>query len=289
MQEHDEDNKAIEKPKEEAVIEGKVQADDDPELAKALADGYNPKDPKGLTPREYNVRGPLFDVIDKKNKQLTSVLNEKKRQDREITELKQMIADIGAKMSKSEARTYEREAHELQRQRLEAVQYGDLEKFNQLDQQYRALQASLPEPTKPPPVPALSDDAKQFLERNQDWFNSDTVENHIMKKAAIEFENDYLQARELEGKPPLTPAVLSRRIEEFVKAKFPHRFENPESTKPPAVAGGGGSTVGKETSANMDELSPFQQDVFLRMKKADPSFTVDKYLKTFGKRSLVIE
>ncbi len=280
MQEHDEDSKEeLSKIEAAAEIKDEVKKED-PELTKALADGYNPNHPDGLSPREFNLRGPLFEKIADINK-------EKKRQAKEISELKNMIAEMSAKMTKAEARVFEREAHEIQRQRMEAVEYGDRAKFEALDKQYQELQATIV-PT-PAPVNKMSSEAQSFVERNSEWFNYDTAENQVMYDEAVAFEARYLARRELEGKPPLTHAVLGKRIEEYIKTKYPHRFENPEKEKPAAVAAGTSISIDKQETASLDDLTPHQQEVYKRMKAADPSMTVDKYQKSLSFRGLAIE
>lgn len=285
MQEHDKAIEAFEKQEEaeQKLSQAPIQEEkkEDPELKKALADGYNPNHPDGLSPREFNLRGPLFEKIADLNK-------EKKRQAKEIAELKQMIAELGTQMSKSEARVVQREAHELQKQRMEAVELGDTNRFAELDRQYQELQESI-RPNTNVPATKLSQDAQNFIERNSDWFNYDTSENAVMYDEAVAFEQRYIARREMEGKPPLSHAVLGKRIEEYIKTKFPHRFENVEASKPPAVEAGGSPVLSKEETSSMDDLSPYQQEVFKRMKSADPSMTPDKYLKILGQRTLIIE
>lgn len=248
----------------------------DEELKLAMENGYNPDDPKGYTPREYNLRGPLLNEISERGKEL-------KRQAKQISHLEDMIKKLGDQMSKSEARSIEKEAKEIHSKRLEAIQYGDVAKFEALDREYQALQASIPpshNDIAPAPQDRLSPDAQAFIERNSEWFNTETTENFQMKKDAIEFENEYLNARALEGKPPLTHAVLGRRIEEYIRSKYPHRFENPEKSKPAAVVASKSSSIDKETHASMEDLTPHQQQVFHRMKRADPKLTPEKYLES---------
>ena len=50
-----------------------------------------------------------------------------------------------------------------------------------------------------------------------------------------------------------------------------------------------GSVVDKEPSASIDDLSPFQKEVFQRMRNNDPSLTPEKYLEIMGKRTVRIE
>jgi len=255
----------IKEPKEKPI---------DEDLKAAMENGYNPDDPKGYTPREYNLRGPLLNEISERGKEL-------KRQAKQISNLEDMIKRLGDQMSKSEARSIEKEAKEIHLKRLEAIQYGDTAKFEALDKEYQELRASVPPAhNEVAPVEKFSPDAQAFVERNAEWFNTDTTENFEMKKAAIEFEQEYCQARAMEGKPQLTHAVLGRRIEDYIKSKFPHRFENPEKDKPSAVAGSKNSSIDKEVSASMDDLTPHQQQVYQRMKRADPKLTPDKYLES---------
>ena len=277
MQEHEREDGIIDPLAQvvEKVEDKKESAPVDEELKIAMENGYNPDDPKGYTPREYNLRGPLLNEISERGKEL-------KRQAKQISQLEDMIKKLGDQMTKAEARSIEKEAKEIHARRLEAIQYGDVAKFEALDKEYKELQASVPPAHNDiaEPRQQLSPDAQAFIERNSDWFNTDTTENFQMKKDAIEFEADYLNARAMEGKPPLTHAVLGRRIEEYIKSKYPHRFENPEKSKPAAVVASKNSSIDKEPQANLEDLTPHQQQVFHRMKRADPSLTPDKYLKS---------
>lgn len=271
----------IEEGKQEEV--SKELSPEEKELQKALADGYDPNRKDGYTPREFNLRGELITKLDKLGK-----VHQKDKA--EIKELRSMIAAMQSSMSRQESRSLEREAAELQARRMEAVESGDLNRFELLDQEYRKLQESIHRVQQPVPQPHYSNAADTFKERNSAWFNYDTAENQVMHDEALAFGQRYVAYRQQEGLPPLTDQNLGKKIEEYIKTKFSHRFNNPEASKPQAVMSSNSPVAGRiRPSADLGDLSERQQQSYLRMKATDPDMTPDKYLKLVQTQVAIIE
>ena len=275
MQEHDD---AIEAKVEAPVVAAveAVQYDGDPdhspaELEKALSDPNAKFDPNGkLSPGEFNRRGELFNKIKSMKSEHTKELNA----------LKKHMADLDSKLSKAAEEGYKKALADLQARRMDAVETGDKETFQALDQEYLQLQQALNKGAPAPVAHDLSEDARAFLERNKHWNNDDTPENSLIREEATSFEQRLLQRRAAEGKPNLSEKELAKHIETFVRSKFPHRFDNPEQSKPAAVEGASTPQVKATTSKiTLDQLNPIQKAACERFMKRNEGTTVADYVQ----------
>lgn len=204
-----------------------------PEEEYARSKGWRPKDEwdsdKGewIDAAEFNRRGPLFDTIGK----LKDEIREYKKSSDALVEHNKRLQEHA---QKSEERARQKVLEELEERRKEAVQDGDLDLFNEIDQE---IKEKTREP-EPEPDNAIPESILKWKESN-DWFDKDEAMTSYM----IHEQNKYL------GQGLSVPDALERATER-VKTEFSHKFDNPNKTKPSMVMGQQDSGGKKTYSVN---------------------------------------
>jgi len=112
---------------------------------------------------------------------------------------------------------------ELKRQ---AIKRGNVEEAEKLEEVYHSYKKNI-ETDKVNSQNNLSEEIQSFKDRNQEWFNTDNVENKTMTVFAVEKD------KELRGRHPDWDenSILSE-VETSVKNFFPHRFKQPAPRAP---------------------------------------------------------
>ena len=187
----------------------------------AMAQGWRPKeefegDPdRFIDAGEFIRRGELFSKIDHQNK--------------ELKQLKSAMDQFRQHHAAVEQKAYERAVADLKRQRKEALAEGDVEQYDQLDtaidnlkeqreeQIARQAAAERQQATQPHP------DFQAWQNKNT-WYSTDPV----MTGAADVY------GREL-AKQGLGPMEVLKKVEAKIREEFPHKFTNPNRSKPSAV------------------------------------------------------
>jgi len=238
------------------------------ELEKAKNDPHATFDPNGKkSPGEFNRSSPLFTKI--------------KETTKELARLKKQMDDMNAKLSESEKRGYQRALAELEVKRREAVKFGDEESFEAYDKQYRELQqVATAAPAQVASVRTIPEGAEEFFERNNHWLTGETPEDERIRDKVTAYEQRLLERRFNEGKPTLSPKALGIYLEDYAKAEFPHRFQNPAQAKPVAVEAADSPRVKpSEPKVTYDDLNAFQQAACDRFVKQNPGATKAEYIK----------
>src|ERR1017187_10441577 len=112
---------------------------------------------------------------------------------------------------------------------MAAVDVGDRGEFEKYDKEFQELQKQA---TQVPPPANKDGELNAFESRNSSWFNYDTAENSVMRDEAFAFQQRFLSDRADKGLPSLSRSAVGNKIEEYIKLKFAHRFENPAKDKP---------------------------------------------------------
>lgn len=199
---------------------------------------------------------------------------------KEVQELTKTVKQLVEHNKQLEKASYEKALKELQAQKRTAIENGDVQTFDNLEQQEKLVQQQVSEAVKSEvsesnsnTPPELKPEAKEFIERNKDWFNNSNEENQKMAFAASQYEQFKLQTS-----PNKSYAEILKETEEFVKREFPHRFENQNKSKPAVVLKSTAPSTAVKT-AHDSLLSREQRDIFYSIKKADPSYSMDDYIK----------
>lgn len=296
MQERDEEDKTSLTSEIDKQIQEHIKAletspiaevevkDEDPdwsesELAEARENGYNPDDPKKLSPGEFNRRGPLFQHM-KEIKQQAA---------KEMSELKKQLQEIKGQFTAQEQRGYERALKEIEHKRMQAVEIGDTQTFLELDKEREELQAAASQGNKTPPAQALSAEALEFQARNASWLNDTSAEAFAMQMDASQACAQANGLRSLQGQDRMTERQEARFIEDFVKLRYPHRFQNPAKDKPAAVERSSSTKIGSSSKGKLsatDLPAGGIRDGYHEIVKDSPEFTVEDYVNVLRKSGI---
>lgn len=208
-----------------------IQANPVEDQARAL--GWVPKDEyegdevKWLDAGEFVRRQPLFEKIERQNKEL-----------KEIKRTMQQFAQHHAKVREAE---YQRALKDLQDQKVAAFEEGDARAIVELDEKIRVTEKAQ-ERFVAEQAQQVQEEARQihpefeaWTNRNS-WYTTDTAMRAYADAVGA-------QVAAAGGK---TPAEVLKEVEKRVRAEFPNRFKNPARERPGAVEGAsprGGKTT----------------------------------------------
>lgn len=240
----------------EQVVE---QAPVDPVVEKASKSGWTDKDAwvaagkdpdEWIDAKEFVSRKPLYDKLHAQAK----ALKDKEEKLEAVSKYAAKAAEVG----------YKKAIKELQDQRREQIQAGDVEAVEALDKQIEEVKQELQPPVEEkqsaPPVPA---EVTDFAERNEKWFEKDKPMTVFMVAATQEYT--------AAGKPLAEALKLA---EADVKREFAHKFVNPNKEKPSAVASG--SREARAKSYGYNDLTQDQRQVYAAMKS---HMSLDDFIK----------
>ena len=180
------------------------------------AKGWNPDGPKSA--EEWARAKPLYDEL--------------KTRGKELKQLRRTVDELKEHMQKQEKVAYEKALKDLQAQRVEAIQSGDVERVQEIDK----AQADLPQVNDTPP--AVID----FQERHNEWLTSPSFEHMQMREWVTKRDNELAQYN-------LSPEEHMKTLEEHLHKQFPDKFgeanPNPEQHIPAVESGSGDNVAAK--------------------------------------------
>lgn len=221
---------------ENQVVENQVQnaPEPTPSEQEARTQGWVPKEEftgdekQWIDADEFVRRKPLFDKID--------------RQNRELKEVKKTLEQLSAHHAKVRETEYERALASLKAQKAAAYEEGDANKIVEIDEQiidvkdqqkaHKAEQAAQAQQE----ARALHPEFEAWTNRNS-WY----VQNPVMKAAADTIGLQLAQKG-------MDREQILKEVEKQIKAEFPHKFNNPNREKPGAVEAA--SPKGTKTKAD---------------------------------------
>lgn len=219
------------------------------------AKGWKPDGPKSA--EEWARSEPLYDEL--------------KHRGREIKQLKKTVDSMKTILEKQEQLAYQRALAELQQERDMAIQRGDVQRVNQLDQQA----ANTPAPiTTPDVIPVVED----FRERHAEWLEGTSFGEIKMQK--------YAQQRDAElMSRGLSPEKHMAVLEDDIKAEFPAYFgikKSPSQSVEGASDSGVASAKSRQKFTRKD-LSSEQLDCLRNFEKYK-TFTESEYIDLLVKQ-----
>lgn len=200
----------------------------------AMEQGWRPKeefqgDPdRFIEAGEFVRRGELFGKID--------------HQSKEIKQLKSTMEQFARHHANVEKVAYDRAIKDLKAQRKAALAEGDVDRFDELDNQIdevtdernKFLEQARTTPVTPTVNPAFS----EWVARNP-WYSKDT----LLQGAADRFGTEL-------ARQGMDPLEVLKQVEKKIKEEFPHKFTNPNRERVSAVeapAARGGSAKSRFT------------------------------------------
>ncbi|HEY3526017.1 MAG TPA: hypothetical protein VGK47_07465 [Nitrososphaeraceae archaeon] len=248
---------------------------DDQYLEEALRWGYDPnyKGANKKTPEQYVKDGSYFKKIDKQKHQIDDL-------SKSLDETKTIIKQMSEESKQLKKAGYEQALRDLEAREEAAVREGDVDSFKVLKKQREAVEqfqkiSETPVKSAEDVKPQITPEESEFIERNKDWCNTESDENKLMYGAASQLCGLVAEEARLKGETIDTKEQLNR-VEEKVKRLFPHRFENPNKSRPSAV---GVSTVGTGVKGNTlaNRLSKEQRDFAKQARNYGSSMSDEEY------------
>ena len=220
--------------------------------------GWRPKeeyegDPEGwVGAEEFVKRQPLFDKI--------------KNQSKKLKELERTVEALAKHYQSNVQQARDRALAELKAERKEAIEMGEADKVELIDERIQTVK-QMPDPVAPPP--SLAPEIEQFVESNKEWFNKD----QDMTAFAVSYNEAYLKNH---------PGDLAKSLDETIKAvkrAYPDKFANQKRTAPPAVEGGG-APLGSNSKYSVSRLNREQKLVYDQLVKVHKQMSHDDYFKS---------
>lgn len=237
---------------------------EDPYLKEALEMGYNPNysGSNRKTPEQFVKDSSFFRKID-----------ELKKENKEVKNLLKQQAEHNKKVERA---AYEKALREIQQEKIDKVNEGDVEGFRIVEQKQQAVEEQIKALEPEQPIqPELSENVKNFVERNKYWLNQDSAENKEMAEAALLIDN-FIAKQNRELGRQVSEAEHLNLVEERIKRLYPHRFENPNTKKPATVAVSSGGNTKPDVNSKLNN----RQKYFLRAaQKYGLDISADEYVK----------
>lgn len=227
---------------------------------KAMEMGWKPKEQFSgneedfIDAKEFVSRQPLYDTISHTK--------------RELKQLRDSFDALKNHYTNVREFEYKRALDSLKKERQNAVSNGDGEKFEELDNEIKAVEkqrmalARSREEVAPAPAPEF----ERFLNNNS-WYSN--------VKYMREFADEYGTRLHAQG---MSPEEVLKEVEKAVRKEFPQKFVNPNREQAPIVEGGSKGTAGKKVE--IFKLTQQEEQVFATLHRNDPkTFTREKYIE----------
>lgn len=233
-----------------------------------MALGWDPNHKDGVSAKEFKRVGEIIEA--KRNAS-------KKAQEagKEVIELTKTVKQLVEHNKRVELAAYERAKQELATQKIQKIQEGDVEAVMALEvQQQQLVQPVVEDKPQEPGKKEVSQEAKDFQEKNKSWMHGNTIDDRRMQMFLIEKIKDYEKMQSLD--PAFTDKEAITLLEEELHAKFPTKFNNPNKNKP--------SAVGVSTTSNKTNNSTFSDDeksTLLTLQRVDPYYKTAEGIKEF--------
>lgn len=172
---------------------------------------------------EFNRRQPLIERISKQSKRIKSF-------EKQIQALTDELAQARQSPSRQPAPSDQPVADmaELQRKRQQAIEDGDDDALDDIDEQIAAARSG-GQAAKPAGEPEIEPVTRDWLKANP-WF----LRNEEMNKYARDYE-----AKILREYPDLDTEEILDQVSIEIRRKFPHKFARPQGGRPATGVSGG--------------------------------------------------
>jgi hypothetical protein len=265
-----EESSEVEKPVEEtAPVETPTYSEEE---QAAMAKGWKPADSfdegsegkSFVSAKEFLDREKFFDTISRQSKQIRNLEN--------------TLAQVNEHMARDREMAYKRALEELSAKKEKAVEEGDVDAYRDLEAKHSKMITESATAQQSQEAALKAEQQKvlnEFVNRNP-WFNPNGQgEELAMTTYAIGLSNK-LHAQN----PNIAPQDEMEIVEKEMKKVFPHRYENPNKTKPAAVVPAARSVEKKvDNKITMGDLPKEYQEVCKQFCSLVPGYTEEKYIK----------
>lgn len=231
-----------------------------------------------IEPEEYIRRQPLFEKIDRQNK--------------EIRELRDLMRQTTEHVAAIKTDSYAQTLRQLEARESQAVSEGDQQTYQHVKTELQTLQQKIASDSAlqikqeqatqtSPKLPEV----ESWKFKNAHWYNTNTPENTEMLNIAT-FIDKFYANRAVQTGQTLNPVEHLNSIETEVRRLFPHRF--PNEKKSPAMSVGKSTTSANNNSEGNDlinQLTPAQLELGKHFQKVNPKYTLKDYALDLKKRN----
>jgi regulator of replication initiation timing len=235
---------------------------------RALEMGWKPKtefhgdEVDFIDAKEFVNRKPLFDRIEQQSKQLKNVTR--------------ALEALKTHYTKVQETEYNRALLALKSERKQALNEGDGEKFDRIDDQIKNVETQMQyvkQAQMAPAVPETSEAPEVFtswVDKNR-WYND--------SRSMRVFADEVGREAAAEGK---TPSEVLAIVEKAVRKEFAHKFQNQNKGDAPDL--GTSRVPAGRTRGDSFELSDQERQIMNTLIKSDPTrFTREKYIADLKK------
>jgi hypothetical protein len=193
----------------------------------------------------------------------------------ELQTTRKTVESIVKMSDKANQMAYERALSDIRKQQAQAVAAGNAEEWARLEHDKDNLPK--PEPVHQPPPPQQHDQENPMFKRwhtENEWYLSDST----MTRYANAF------AQENPAPPGVPYMTWLDNVKAAVEEAFPHKFQNPNRSKPAAVDGGAQRGVPAPGSSKTKNYNDLPRDAKMQCDKYVSQGlykTRDDYVKVF--------
>lgn len=219
---------------------------------------FNGDEDDFIDAKEFVRRKPLFDKIE--------------RTGSELKQVKRALDALKTHYTTVHETAYKEALANLKQARKQAITDSDGERFDQIDQQIKEVEAAAEkvkqvaqdEPVQEAPV---NPKFVEWANRNP-WYTS------------VDYMRAYADKRGVElHQQGLTPLEVLKKVEEDVRKEFPHKFRNSNKDDAPMIENSNARGTSGSNKKDSFQLSPAEERIMNTLIKSDPkTFTKEKYI-----------
>ena len=232
-------------------------------------DEFNGPDEKWRDAAEYIQHGKdTLPILRENNKRLIS----------EIQELKQTFKEFSdyhrSSIEKTKRQSYEKAIKDIAKEQRKAVEDGDVEKFDMLEQEKAKIAEPEPEPEPGHQAPEKSPELIKWEQANP-WYEGDTIDEIMMTARANEI------AAVMQAKKMPFEKILET-VSEAMKREYPDHFTNKRASSTASVNSptrSAGAVSGKK-GKTFDDLDAEAKATCNRFVK-EGLMTKEEYIKEY--------
>jgi hypothetical protein len=228
--------------------------------------GWVPKDEYTGDPTRWK-SAEVFVALDEPIKRIES-------QSQELKQVKRVLDSLKEHYSKVKETEYNRALKELKSARKQALIDGDVDKFEQLEDDIEQVKEEFTSIKQTPieapsPQEVVHPEFQTWLNKNP-WYSSYSHMKQFADDIGVKFARQGMDRQE-----------VLKKVEEAVRKEFPQRFTNPNKEKAPDVESGGSKQSGK-ARADSIELNEQERNIMNTLVRSG-TVTKEQYIAELKK------
>jgi hypothetical protein len=223
----------------------------------AIEKGWRPKEDYTGDPTKWR-SAETFLALDEPLKRIES-------QSKELKKVREALEALSSHHKKVKEVEYNRALKHLQDARKEAFRNGETEQAFQIEERIEELKTEKENIIVPdvPQEPTIAPEFQEWVEANS-WYQTSKTMRAAADAIGIELHSQGLTSKQ-----------VLKQVEEEIKKEFPHKFQNPKTTKPNTVEA---SSRGSPRQSESIDLSPDERKIMESIVRTG-IMTKEQYLK----------